>query len=120
MCAVFSFFGLGAACTHQFVANEYQASNNGKGVDVIRLNRWGNSLGVRLPKHFAKTCGLISGDYVFLRLDDATGDLVMRPAKARDVDARYFANNETKTQKAAEANGSKAIGGCFPTKAPVW
>ena len=87
---------------------------------AVRLNKWGNSLGARLPSHLTRACGLAAGDYVFIRLDDATGDLVMRPAKARDVDARYYAKRDIDARDEPAQSGSKTIGGSTPAKPPVW
>lgn len=53
-----------------------------------KLCVWGNSLGVRLPKHVAQCANLQAGDYLFVRLTDA-GDIVMRPVKPRDVHPGY-------------------------------
>ena len=49
-----------------------------------KLSKWGNSLGVRLPKYVVERTGLAPGDYLFIRLTDA-GDIVIRPVKARDI-----------------------------------
>lgn len=44
----------------------------------VRLCRWGNSTGLRLPKSLLETAGLVAGDYVSLRLLD-NGDIRVRP-----------------------------------------
>lgn len=55
---------------------------------ATKLSKWGNSLGVRLPKYVVERTGLAPGDYLFIRLTDA-GDIVIRPVKARDIHAGY-------------------------------
>ena len=51
---------------------------------TIRLSRWGNSTGLRLPAAIMEAAGLKVGDYVFLRLLDS-GDIRVRPTKVRQV-----------------------------------
>ena len=46
---------------------------------TIRLSRWGNSTGLRLPAAIMESAGLKVGDYVFIRLLDS-GDIRVRPA----------------------------------------
>lgn len=55
---------------------------------ATRLNRWGNSIGLRLPAYVLERTGLRAGDHVFVRLTDA-GDIVIRPAKQRPVPEEY-------------------------------
>lgn len=45
------------------------------------LDKWGNSLGVRLPKPVADAAGLHEGDQVDVQLEE--GAVVIRPAKPR-------------------------------------
>ena len=54
----------------------------------VKLNRWGNSLGVRLPQYVVERAALHPGDYLFIRLADS-GDIVIKPVKARDIHAGY-------------------------------
>jgi antitoxin MazE len=49
-----------------------------------RIQRWGNSLGLRIPKSFAGEIGLEAGSTVDLSVAD--GDLVVRPARKRKYD----------------------------------
>jgi antitoxin MazE len=46
-----------------------------------KVQRWGNSLAVRIPKSFAEEVGLVDGSPVDLRLVD--GGLLVEPASAR-------------------------------------
>lgn len=47
---------------------------------TIRLSRWGNSTGLRLPAAVMEAAGLKAGDYVFVRLLDS-GEIRVRPTK---------------------------------------
>ena len=44
----------------------------------VRLCRWGNSTGLRLPKSVLEMAGLAAGGYVSLRVLD-NGDIRVRP-----------------------------------------
>ena len=46
-----------------------------------KVQRWGNSLAVRIPKGFAEEVGLTDGSSVEMRLVD--GGLLVEPAAAR-------------------------------------
>ena len=46
-----------------------------------KIQRWGNSLGLRIPRSFAKEAGVAAGSEVDLSIQD--GDLVVKPAKRR-------------------------------------
>lgn len=49
---------------------------------VTRILKWGNSLGLRLPKSFAKQAGVEEGSAVDIALE---GDhLVIRPLKSKE------------------------------------
>lgn len=47
---------------------------------MMRLTRWGHSIGLRLPCEVAQAAGLKPGDYVYVRLLDS-GDIRVRPVK---------------------------------------
>ena len=47
----------------------------------VRLCRWGNSTGLRLPQSLLEAAGLAAGGYVSLRLLD-NGDIRVRPVGA--------------------------------------
>lgn len=55
---------------------------------TIRLSRWGNSTGLRLPAAVMEAAGLKVGDHVFVRLMDS-GDIRVRPVRDRQ-----YANTE--------------------------
>jgi antitoxin MazE len=46
-----------------------------------KIQRWGNSLGLRIPRSFAKEAGVEAGSQVDLSVRD--GDLVVRAATRR-------------------------------------
>jgi antitoxin MazE len=46
-----------------------------------RIQKWGNSLGLRIPKSFAEEAGVEAGSDVDLSIED--GGLVVRPARRR-------------------------------------
>jgi antitoxin MazE len=51
-----------------------------KGAEMMKITRWGHSIGLRLPCEVAQAAGLKPGDYVYVRLLDS-GDIRVRPAK---------------------------------------
>ncbi|MDD5544277.1 MAG: AbrB/MazE/SpoVT family DNA-binding domain-containing protein [Acidobacteriia bacterium] len=46
-----------------------------------KIQRWGNSLGLRIPRSFAEEAGVEAGSQVDLSMRD--GDLVVRAARRR-------------------------------------
>jgi antitoxin MazE len=46
-----------------------------------RIQKWGNSLGLRIPRSFAKEAGVEAGSEVDLSI--RRGDLVVKPARRR-------------------------------------
>jgi antitoxin MazE len=44
------------------------------------IRKWGNSLGLRIPKPFAEEAGMTAGSTVELSMED--GNLVVRPRRA--------------------------------------
>ena len=65
----------------------------------VRLCRWGNSTGLRLPQSLLETAGLAAGGYVSLRLLD-NGDIRVRPMSG-SVPAEAI--TETPASQAADA-----------------
>jgi antitoxin component of MazEF toxin-antitoxin module len=55
-----------------------------------KVAKWGNSLGVRLPRHVAQMLGLNAGDTVFIRVDTTTRECIMVPAKKDKINNLYF------------------------------
>lgn len=48
-----------------------------------RILKWGNSLGLRIPKSFAELAGVSAGSEVDLLVED--GELIVRPRRSREV-----------------------------------
>jgi antitoxin MazE len=46
-----------------------------------RIQKWGNSQGVRFPKHLLEEVGLKVGDHVEIRVSDL--EIVVKPARRR-------------------------------------
>jgi antitoxin MazE len=55
-----------------------------------KILKWGNSLGLRIPKAFAVEARMKEGSPVDLTLED--GKLVVRPARDRDLDLQALVN----------------------------
>lgn len=55
-----------------------------------RVARWGNSLGIRVPRHVAAALGLKAGQEVFIRLDSNSRECIMKPVLKDSIDDRYF------------------------------
>jgi antitoxin MazE len=51
-----------------------------------KIQKWGNSLGLRIPKSFAAEAGVEAGSTVDLSVED--GELVVRPVRRRKYDLR--------------------------------
>ena len=49
-----------------------------------RIQKWGNSLGLRIPKAFAEEAGVEAGSEVDLSLED--GELIIRPKRVPKYD----------------------------------
>lgn len=45
-----------------------------------KIQKWGNSLGLRIPKSFAKQAGVVAGSDVDLSVED--GELIVRPRRS--------------------------------------
>lgn len=66
---------------------------------ATKLNRWGSSLGLRLPQYVVERAGLAAGDYLYIRLLDS-GELMIRAVKAGYGPAEYqSAGAEAQPQK---------------------
>lgn len=52
------------------------------------LSRWGNSLGLRLPKYVTDRAALQAGDQVHVRLLDS-GEILVRVTRARAIPAVF-------------------------------
>ena len=66
--------------------NVYQRVN--RTTMPTKLNRWGNSLGLRLPQHVVEATGLAAGDYLYIRLLES-GELMIRAGKDEKAPREY-------------------------------
>ena len=53
---------------------------------LTKIRKWGNSLGLRIPKSFAEEARVEEGSEVDITVED--GDLVIRPVRRRRYDLR--------------------------------
>jgi len=49
---------------------------------VTRIQKWGNSLGLRIPRAFAADVEVKAGSFVDIRVEN--GDLIIRPVRRRE------------------------------------
>ena len=49
---------------------------------VTRIQKWGNSLGLRIPRAFAADVEVEAGSFVDIRVEN--GDLIIRPVRRRE------------------------------------
>jgi antitoxin component of MazEF toxin-antitoxin module len=55
---------------------------------TVKLAKWGNSLGLRLPKYVEERLAIGPGDYVFVTVTDAN-EIVVRAVKKNAVHPGY-------------------------------
>lgn len=67
---------------------------------MMKITRWGHSIGLRLPCEVAQAAGLKPGDYVYVRLLDS-GDIRVRPVKNVQPAHAVVADGEVRTAEAA-------------------
>lgn len=63
-----------------------------------KLCKWGNSLGLRVPRIIVEQASLQAGDYLYIRLMDS-GDIVIRAVKEREVHGGYATDESPSTIK---------------------
>lgn len=67
---------------------------------TTRISSWGNSIGVRLPRHVAQAAGVKAGTPCFVLVDAATGDIIIRPARQQSAPVTHkSAGSETKPKR---------------------
>ena len=77
-----------------------------------KIQRWGNSLGLRIPKSFAEEAGVEAGSEVDLSVED--GDLIIRPARLPRYELKDLLGGVT------AKNIHKEIGAGDPVGREVW
>jgi antitoxin MazE len=73
-----------------------------------KVQRWGNSLAVRIPKSFAEEVGLVDGSPVEMRLVD--GGLLVERAAARPLSLEELLDGVTGANLHAEIDTGPAQG----------
>jgi len=75
---------------------------------MTKVQRWGNSLAVRIPKSFAEEVGLMDGSPVEIRLVD--GGLLVEPASTRPFSLEELLDGVTESNLHAEVDAGPAQG----------
>ena len=73
-----------------------------------KIQKWGNSLGLRIPKSFAAQAGVEAGSEVDLSLED--GELVIRPKRVPKYDLRVLLRRVTAENVHTEAESGQPVG----------
>jgi antitoxin MazE len=73
-----------------------------------KIQRWGNSLGLRIPRSFAEEAGVEAGSQVDLSVRD--GNLVVRAAKQRAYRLSELLEKVTAKNLHGEVNTGEPIG----------
>ena len=73
-----------------------------------KVQRWGNSLAVRIPKSVAEEVGLVDGSAVAMRLVD--GGLLVEPVSARPPSLAELLDGVTEANLHAEVDSGQAQG----------
>jgi len=73
-----------------------------------KIQRWGNSLGLRIPRSFAKEAGVEAGSEVDLSVRD--GDLVVRAAKRRAYRLSELLEKVTAENRHGEVDTGEPMG----------
>ncbi len=74
-----------------------------------RIQKWGNSLGLRIPKSFAEETGVSAGSEVSLTVVD--GGLVVRPTRVRKYALADLLQGVNRRNLHAEVDSSGPVGG---------
>ena len=74
-----------------------------------RIQKWGNSLGLRIPKAFAEQAGVEAGSAVDLSLED--GELIIRPTRGPKYDLAALLRGVTDDNVHAEVETGPSVGG---------
>jgi antitoxin MazE len=73
-----------------------------------KIQRWGNSLGLRIPRSFAEEAGVEAGSEVDLSVHD--GDLVVRVVKRRTYRLSALLEKVTAKNLHGEVDTGESIG----------
>jgi antitoxin MazE len=78
------------------------------GVVLTRIQKWGNSLGLRVPRSLAQEAGVGPGSEVDLSVKD--GDLVVRPARRRTYQLKDLLRRVTAKNLHDEVDTGEPVG----------
>ncbi len=73
-----------------------------------KIQKWGNSLGLRIPKSFAVETGIDTGTDVELSVKD--GELTIRPIRRPTYDLDQLLRTVTKKNVHGEIDAGEAVG----------
>jgi len=73
-----------------------------------RIQRWGNSLGLRIPRSFAEEAGVVAGSPVDLSLHN--GNLVVKPARRRRYRLSELLDGVTARNRHATVDTGSPVG----------
>jgi len=75
---------------------------------VTKIQKWGNSLGLRIPKAYAEETGVEAGSEVDLSVED--GELKIRPVIVRKLDLQHLLRGVNAENIHHEAETGKPVG----------
>ena len=75
---------------------------------LTKIQRWGNSLGLRIPRSFAEEAGVEAGSQVDISVRD--GDLVVRAARRRTYRLSELLDKVTAKNLHGEMDTGKPVG----------
>ena len=73
-----------------------------------RIQKWGNSLGLRIPRSFARESGVAAGSEVDLSVQD--GNLVVRPVRRRTYELKDLLRQVTAQNLHGEVDTGRPVG----------
>jgi antitoxin MazE len=73
-----------------------------------KIQKWGNSLGLRIPKSFAEQAGVEAGSEVDLAVED--GELIVRPARRPRYDLKRLLGGVTARNIHREIDTGQPVG----------
>ncbi|MBI4616372.1 MAG: AbrB/MazE/SpoVT family DNA-binding domain-containing protein [Planctomycetes bacterium] len=73
-----------------------------------KIQRWGNSLGLRIPRSFAKEAGVEAGSEVDLSIQD--GDLIVKPGRRRKYRLKELLDKITAKNRHGEVDTGGPVG----------
>ena len=73
-----------------------------------KVQKWGNSLGLRIPKSFAEEAGVEAGSEVDLSVED--GELIIRPRRVPRYDLKDLLRGVTAKNVHKEVETGEPVG----------